>query len=116
LVATLFAIPCLSSPAGAQMDAAPIPSALPGVTSISIANALGVLDYCLKNSLVSSTSTDQVLTGLASKPDAKSADYAAGQSGEMFGDGGKKFAIATAPSYLRSQACDLVLQKAKTFK
>jgi Protein of unknown function (DUF2501) len=112
LMAILFGF----RPAHAQMDAAPIPSALPKVSSISVANAAGVLNYCVKNNLVSSTSTDQLLTGLSNKPDLKSADYMAGHGGQILGDGGKNFAIATAPAYLQSQACDLVLQQAKTFK
>jgi hypothetical protein len=105
-----------SRPAHAQMDAPPIPSALPGVTSISVGNAAGILNYCMKNRLVSTTSADQVLTGLPSKPDVKSADYSAGQGGQIHGDGGKNFSIPQAPWYLQSQACDMVLQQAKSFK
>jgi Protein of unknown function (DUF2501) len=57
-----------------------------------------------------------VLIGLPTKPDLKSAEYAAGQGGQIFGDGGKNFSIPKAPWYLQSQACDMVLQQAKTLK
>jgi hypothetical protein len=105
-----------ASAAHAQMDAAPIPSLILTVTSISVANAVGVLNYCSKNNLVSATAADQVVVGLAAKPDAKSPDYVAGEAGQLHGDGGKTFAMASAPAILQSQACDRVLQQAKTFK
>jgi hypothetical protein len=105
-----------AQPVPAQLSAPPIPSALPGVASISVGNAAGVLDYCKKNNLVSGAATDQVLIGLPTKPDLKSAEYAAGQGGQIFGDGGKNFSIPKAPWYLQSQACDMVLQQAKTLK
>ena len=115
-LAFLVGIAFTAQPALAQMDAPPIPSALPGVAKISIANAAGVLNYCTKNYLVSSTAADQVLTVLSNKPDAKSSDYIAGQAGEVHGDDGKTFALASQPPVLQSQACDRVLQQAKTFK
>ena len=111
-LAILFAF----QPVHAQMDAPPIPSALPKVSSITIANAAGVLKYCVTNSLASSTSADQVLNGLPRKPDVKSAEYSAGEGGQIHGDEGKTFAISTAPWYLQLQACDMVLQQAKAFK
>jgi hypothetical protein len=103
-------------PAHAQLGSAPIPSALPGVAKISLANAAGVLNYCSKNNLASSAAADQVMGTLTKKPDASSADYKAGMSGNVMGDNGKSFSIASAPSYLQSQICDMVLQQAKTFK
>ena len=101
-------------PAHAQMDAAPIPSALPSVSSITPGNAAGVLQYCVSKNLVSRTSADAVLDGLTKKPDVtKSPDFSAGQAGQIVGD--KKFAIGSAPGFLQSQACNLVLERAKTF-
>jgi hypothetical protein len=96
----------------AQMSAAPIPSVLPNVAHISAGNAAGVLQYCVSKSLVSSTSASLVMDGLTKKPDVtKSPDYVAGASGEIRGD--KNFAIGSAPSFLQSQACDMVLDQAK---
>jgi hypothetical protein len=103
-------------PAHAQLGASPIPSALPGVAKISVANAAGVLNYCSKNNLASSAAADQVMGTLTNKPDVGSADYKAGIAGDVMGDNGKNFSIASAPSYLQSQVCDMVLQQAKTFK
>jgi len=102
----------LSHPSFAQMDAPSIVSALPNVSSISAGNAAGVLQYCMKNNLVSSVSADEILGNLNKKPDiTKSPDFAAGQAGQILGD--KKFAIAKAPGYLQSRACDMVLTQAK---
>src|SRR4051794_30306173 len=104
-----------SQTANAQMSGPPITSVLPGVSRIGAANAAGVLTYCEQNGLVSDASTDAVLGRFATKAEVKSADYAAGASGQILGDDGKNFSIALAPSYLQSQACDMVLQQAKTF-
>jgi hypothetical protein len=116
LSAVIFAASLPLQSATAQLGASPIPSALPGVSSISLGNAAGVLNYCMQNNLVSSTGADAVLSTLPSKPDVKSADYSAGAGGKIMGDHGKNFTIAGAPKYLQSQACDMVLQQAKAFK
>jgi hypothetical protein len=105
-----------SQAAFAQLSAPPIISGLPGVSKISLANAVGVLKFCEQKELVSSASTDSVLDQLTKKPDAKSADYVAGAGGQILGDSGKPFAIGKAPSYLQSAACNLVLEQAKTFR
>ena len=102
--------------AAGQMSAPPIPSVLPGVSKISPANAAGVLKYCAQSQLASGASIDQVLEGFQTKPDVKSADYSAGAAGQVLGDGGKRFSIPSAPSYLQSQACNIVLERAKSFQ
>jgi Protein of unknown function (DUF2501) len=108
-----LALGCAMQPASAQMSAAPIPSALPNVSAISAGNAAGVLQYCVAKNLVSSTSANAVLDGLNKKPEVtKSADYTAGASGQILGS--KSFSIGSAPSFLQSQACDMVLKQAKT--
>jgi Protein of unknown function (DUF2501) len=114
----IFTLPlalCFGAAAAhAQMSAPPIPSVLPNVSSISAGNAAGVLQYCVKNKLVSSTSADTVLGGLTKKPNVtKSSDFSAGQTGKILGGGGKSFSVGKAPSYLQSQACDMVLKQAK---
>src|SRR5262245_1413773 len=105
-----------SQAATAQLSAPPIPSALPGVSTINPANAVGVLKYCQQKDMVSDAATDAVLDTLKSKPDVKSAEYAAGAGGEVHGDGGKSFAIGQAPGYLQSQMCNMVLEQAKSFR
>ena len=105
-----------SQAALAQLSAPPIVSELPGVSKISLANAIGVLTFCKQKELVSSASTDSVLDQLAKKPDPKSADYLAGAGGQILGDSGKPYAIGKAPGYLQSAACNLVLEQAKTFR
>ena len=114
---TVICILCctiLASPAEAQMSAPPIPSVLPNVASMSAGNAAGVLQYCVKKNLVSSVSAGSVIDGLTKKPAVtKSKDYSAGQAGQILAN--KKFSIGAAPSYLQSQAFDMVLKRAKRF-
>lgn len=116
IAASLMATLCAWQPARAQMSAPPIPSALPNISSISAANAAGVLRYCVSKQLVSSTSADLVLKSLTAKRNvANSPDYSAGQQGRILATDGKVFSIPEAPSYLQSQACDLVLTRAQQF-
>jgi hypothetical protein len=101
----------------AQMSAAPIPTALPDVSSISQANAAGVLQYCEKNELVSSAVTDGVLEPLTARKEVTSSPaYAAGQAGQLITGSGKTFSLPKTNDYLKSQACDLVLKQAKNFR
>ena len=105
-----------TAPTHAQLSAPPIPSALPNFASMSAGNAAGVLDYCIKNELVSTVVGGAVLEGLNKKPGlTKSADFTAGETGQVLTGGAKPFLVGQAPSYLQSQACDLVLKQAKTF-
>ena len=104
-----------AQPAAAQMSAPPIPSALPGVTKISAANAAGVLKYCDENGLVSDVSVDALMATSVTRADQTSVDYIVGSSGQILGDAGKNFSISRAPGYLQSQACAMVLERAKAF-
>lgn len=115
-VSAAILVSCASQPALAQMAAPSITSALPDVRSIGAANAAGVLQYCLKNGLVSSAATDSVLTSLTAKKGV-TADpgYSAGQRGQII-TGGKNFSLSHSNGYLKSQACDMVFQQAKHFK
>lgn len=100
----------------AQMSAPSIISALPDVRSISAANAAGVLQYCVKNNLVSSAAVEPVLTPLTAKHGVKaSPDFSTGQAGKIM-TGGKGFSLASAPPHLKSQACDMVFRQAKHLK
>ena len=113
-VFVMIALGLCAEPVGAQMSAPPIPSVLPNVASISAGNAAGVLQYCVKKNLVSSVSAGAVIDNLTKKPDVtKSADFTSGQSGEIHAD--KNFSIPAAPSYLQSQACDMVLKQSRLF-
>jgi hypothetical protein len=110
------AIGLLAQTAEAQLSAPPIPSALPGVSKISLSNAVGVLKYCEREDLVSGAATDSVLDTVVSKPDVKSSDYVTGMQGQILGDAGKKYSMPAAPGYLQSEACNMVLQQAKNFR
>ena len=107
---------CSYSAASAQLSAPSLISTLPDIKSISPANAAGVLQYCVKNNLVSSSATEGVLAPLTAKQGIKaSPEFGAGQAGSII-SGGKTFALGQANGYLKSQACDLVFRQAKEFK
>src|SRR5262245_52768111 len=85
---------CISQATAAQMSMPSITSGLPNVSSMTAGNAAGVLQYCMKNNLVSTSSAGAVLDGLGKKPDlTKSADYTAGQSGKILTGSGKGTSI-----------------------
>ena len=112
----MASLACMPQAGAAQMSAPSITSALPNVSSMTAGNAAGVLQYCMKNKLVSSSSAGAVLEGLGKKPDlTKSADYAAGQSGKVLTGSGKGTSIAGMQPYLKSQTCSMVLKQAKHF-
>jgi hypothetical protein len=99
----------------AQLGTVPIRDALPNVSSISPANAAGVLQYCMQHDLVSSAVGSTVIDNLTKAPDVtKSHDFVTGQSGQILAS--KTFAIGAAPTYLQSEACDMVLKRAQQFK
>ena len=113
---SMVMVGCAYSAAWAQLSAPSLISELPNIKSISAANATGVLQYCVKNNLVSSSATEGVLASLTAKHGIKgSPEFGAGQAGSIISDG-KTFALGQANNYLKSQACDLVFRQAKQFK
>jgi hypothetical protein len=106
---------CAASPVFAQLSQPSMMSALPNVGGMSAGNAAGVLQYCMKNKLVSSTSAESVVTGLQKKPNVTgSKDFAAGAAGQVLGGkAGKPTSLNSLQPHLKSQACDMVLKQAK---
>lgn len=103
----------LGQAATAQMSAPPLVSALPDVSSMSAANAAGVTQYCVDNSLVSSAAADGVLARLrAIRGLTKSPEYLAGRTGRIIA-GAKDFSLPAASPFLKSQGCDLVFKQAR---
>lgn len=104
------------SPAAiARTSQLPIESTIPGVSKISVSNAIGVLNYCKENALLSDQSAGALVDVLSRKSDLTSEDYIVGSSGQILGDAGKNFSIFWAPAPLQSQACNEVLERAKLF-
>ncbi|WJM83739.1 DUF2501 domain-containing protein [Dickeya chrysanthemi] len=93
----------------------------------SMNNAAGILQYCIKQKLVSATNTenikDQLLNklGLASQPEQqKQADYMQGLSGLLNTGEGKQVdlkAIGDTPlgEKVKTKACDIVLKQGVKF-
>src|SRR3954471_4818996 len=92
--------------AHAQLSAPPIPSVLPNVSKMSAGNAAGVLQYCMKNNLVSSTSAGAVVDQLGKKQKLihSSADFSAGQAGKIMTGPGKSTPLSGLQPHLKSQA------------
>jgi len=108
-----FALGCASASAQAQLSLPSMVSGLPNVSSMSAGNVAGVLQYCAKNKLVSSTSAGTVLDKLGHKPSlTSSADYKAGAAGQIL-SGGKGVSLGKMQPHLKSQACDMVLKQGK---
>ena len=111
----LTACAAVAAPAAAQMNLPPMVSSLPNVSGISAGNAAGVLQYCVKHKLVSSTSADNVLGGLQKKPNVSgSKDFAAGAAGQVLSGKGGGMSLDSLQPHLKSQACDMVLKRGKS--
>lgn len=109
---------------------------LPGLGSASAGNVTGLLSYCVKNKIVSRMGANGgVLASLQGRPDAvQSPDYKAGIAGNLLGGhaanagngstGGmlgnltgaaqKPLSLDSLPTGLRTKACDMILNRAKS--
>ena len=116
---SLVAMGILAGQTNAQMPSLPKGlgvGGIPNLGSISPGNAAGVLQYCMKNKLLSGGSANSVLGGLSKKPGvASSKAFSAGQAGQILTGQGKSFSLDQVQGPLKSQACDMVLKQAKTF-
>ena len=99
-------------------------SALPslgGLTSAGTAsNAAGVITYCMKNNYLNADKAAQVKDqllgkmGLGKKEEPKDEGYMSGLSGMIKGSDGKTFSLDSIKGKAKEQACDLVLDNAKS--
>ena len=105
----------LSGAAIAKPSAPQVEQAVPGLSTMSLANAVGVLGYCKDNRLLSDESVGGLMDALSRTADVTSEDYIVGSSGQVLGDAGRNFSIFRAPAALQSQACNAVLQRARSF-
>ncbi|MBO9518718.1 MAG: DUF2501 domain-containing protein [Porphyrobacter sp.] len=86
---------------------------LPNLSSVGVPNAAGVLQYCVKNKLLSAFGADNVLGGLMKTPDVQSKpEYSAGAAGNILtGQGAQPFSLDSIPADLKKQACDMMLKQ-----
>jgi hypothetical protein len=108
----MFAV---SGAAIAKPCAPQVEQTVPGLSTMSLANAVGVLSYCKDNRLLSDESVSALVDALSRTADVSSEDYIVGSSGQVLGDAGKNFSIFRAPAELQSQACNAVLLRARSF-
>ena len=117
LIATVLA--CFAGTASAQ-GLPNIPGAtsvlgggLPNIAGMGQPNVAGVLGYCAKNKILSGSGVSNLVTGLASKPGVTaSPDYRAGSLGNIVtGGGAAPVSLGALPSNLKTQACNMVMEK-----
>jgi len=86
---------------------------LPNISSMGLPNVAGVLGYCAKNKILSGSGVGSLVDGLAHKPGvAASPDYRAGSAGNIItGRGSPPVSLNSLPSNLKSQACNMVMEK-----
>ncbi|TQI79140.1 uncharacterized protein DUF2501 [Serratia fonticola] len=96
------------------------------LSSDSMTNAAGILQYCVKNNLISGNGTeavkDQLLgkLGITSSANAKSEDYQQGLGGLLNTGEGKTLDLnslgtSQITEKVKHKACDLVLKQGKSF-
>lgn len=92
----------------------------------SMTNAAGILQYCVKNNVLSASAThgvkDQLLSklGISSTENAKSEDYQQGLGGLLQTGEGKSLDLnnlgtSKITEKVKQKACDLVLKQGKSF-
>lgn len=97
------------------------------LTSSTMTNAAGILEYCMKNKLVSATNTDNVQNHLLDKLGLNSSaqqsqkpDYTQGLMGLLNTGNGQQVNLATLGNSslaeeVKTKACDLVLKQGMHF-
>ncbi|HGM6859732.1 TPA: DUF2501 domain-containing protein [Serratia rubidaea] len=96
------------------------------LSSGSMTNAAGILQYCVKNNVLSESGAadvkDKLLgkLGISSDSDAKSADYQQGLGGLLQTGEGKSLDLnnlgtSQITEKVKQKACDLVLKQGKSF-
>ena len=92
--------------------------ALPQIGGIGAGNAAGLLGYCVKNRLLgaggSATGAAGVLGRLAGQRAVRDQPgYAAGQAGQVQTPGGQALSLDALRGQVKTQVCNLVLNRAK---
>lgn len=90
--------------------------ALPNMASTGAGNAAGLLGYCIKNNVVSGANASSVLGQLTGKQGvAGSEGFLAGQQGKVQTGNGQAFSLASVKGRVKTQLCNQVLKRARSF-
>ncbi|MDM0108323.1 DUF2501 domain-containing protein [Variovorax sp. J22R24] len=95
-------------------------SALGSMSSGSLGNAAGVLEYCLKNNYLSgdaaSSVKDQLMSKIPGGKPASDSGYVDGSQGILTGSDGKKMDLTGGglKQEITKRACDFVLKQGKS--
>ena len=86
---------------------------LPNIGAMGLPNIAGVLGYCAKNKILSGSNVGSLVTGLANKPGVTTTpEYRAGNAGNIItGRGSPPVSLNSLPSNLKTQACNMVMEK-----
>ncbi len=93
---------------------------MPAIGSIGAGNAVGLLGYCVKNKLLGATGSGAgaagVLGRLTGQKDVQGEPgFAAGQAGQVQGAGGQTLSLASLRGQVKTQVCNVVLKRARSF-
>lgn len=88
---------------------------LPSLSSSSTSNIAGVLNYCVQNNIVQGSSATNTLSALSGQSGVTSSSaYTAGTQGDIESGNGSTFSLGSVSQQLKTKACDMVLQHAKS--
>ena len=115
LPALLLGLACATGPVQAQSIPGLKSGGAPDISAISPGNAAGLLNFCVKNKYLPSSTANPVVNGLKKKPGAaSSAAYAQGQKGQIINGKSKPVAMTEIPHEYQARACNALLRKGKT--
>lgn len=87
---------------------------VPGMSSTSTGNVAGILNYCVQQNVVNSTTATDTLGKLQGQSGVtSSSEYTAGQKGVLETANGKQFSLASAKTAVKQKVCNMVLQRAQ---
>ena len=119
--ALVLSVSCAMAQAHAQSPTQPASSSslvqtgFPNVSTISAANAAGLLSYCVKNKHLATSRANPVLHGLMNKPGlSSSSGYTLGQQGRIISAHKRPMAFTEIPQNRKGQACEAVLKRGST--
>jgi len=85
---------------------------IPSVGSASTGNIAGILDYCLSQNAVSSSSGHSVVSSLTSQGNvAASSDYQKGLDGSLQTGSGKSIGLSSLSQPLKQRVCSAALKR-----
>ena len=107
-------LPGLGSGTGGALGG--LSGGLPSVSQAGPGNLAGVLQYCIQNNMLSSSTAGQTQSALLGQTPgaAQSSDFAAGSSGMLQTGNNQNYSLSGAQSQVKQEICNMVLQHAQS--